>query len=262
MKTIAHKIRRPVTIVITVLVLASVPGVALAQSDEHVPPRDRQATDQVTRDRPERDIDLDALKERILAAIEKRLEALDRLADTVDENEHLTKEHAKDLQDDYKDAKKTLEGAAKDVEKAETVAELREIVPGVFQETLVFALLGPKTHLVIASDTIVDAAERFAGFGEHLQAIIDRLRENGHDVTAAQAALDEMIALIEMAAETAGPVAGNVIDLDSTDWPDPAKAALEKGHADVESARASLRNAREKAHQVLDLIRELWTDRS
>ena len=158
MKALARKIRRPLTIGIALLVFAAIPGLALAQTDDTAPPSDRAVTDRPLDDRPERDRDrdLEGTKARILEAIDKRLAALDRLSEVAKENEHLTKEHEKDLQDDYKDAEKILDDAAKDVEKAETLAELREVVPAAFENTLVFALQTPKTHLVIASDRMVE----------------------------------------------------------------------------------------------------------
>ena len=255
MRTTTHKILGPTAVLAAVVIFATMPGVALAQTDDR-PPTDGIVTDRTAGDRPSCDHDLGTLKERILEQIDRRLEALDRMSEAVDENEHVTKDHAKDLQDDYKDTKKILEDAAKDVEKAETLAELQEIAPEVFADTLVFALLAPKTHLVAASDRMVDA-ERFTVLGEHIQTIIDRLADNGHDMSAAQAALDEMLRLVQVAADTAGPVADSVIGLDPSDWPDPAKAALAQGKADLESARGSLGEARDNAHEVIRMIREI-----
>ena len=155
MKALARKIRRPLTIGIALLVFAAIPGLALAQTDDTAPPSDRAVTDRPLDDRPERDRDrdLEGTKARILEAIDKRLAALDRLSEVAKENEHLTKEHEKDLQDDYKDAEKILDDAAIDVEKAETLAELREVVPAAFENTLVFALQTPKTRLAWPRET-------------------------------------------------------------------------------------------------------------
>lgn len=239
---------------VVAVMVAAVPGAALAQTDGDAPASDSSGRDRAV-DRPVRDRDLGTAKERILAAIEKRLEALERLSEGVAGNEHVPANHEAHLQNDYKEATKTLEGAAKDVEKAETLAELREAISGVFSETLVFALLAPKTHLVVRSHMTVAVTERVSGFTENLQGIIERLSEAGHDMTAAQAALNEANAFNADAAATAEPVADAVIDLDPEDWPDPAQEALRQGRSDLEAARELLRQAREKIHETIAAIR-------
>ena len=255
MTQLTRRVFRPITLIVALVLVMALPGAALAQTDEPEPRRDRPLTDRAHDERP--DWDLDEVKRRILNQIERRLDALERLSDAVDENEHVTAPHAAHLQNDFREATRILENAAEAVKEAESFEELREIVPGVFQETLVFALQRPKTHLVLGSDTMVDVAEHFTAFAERLQEIIDRLAASGHDATEAQAALDEMVALIEDAAATAGPVAGNVIGLDPEDWPEPAQSVLEQGRSDLREARELLHQARGKAHEVISLIREL-----
>ena len=256
MSNLIHKTRRVSIALAGVVLIAAMPDVALAQSDEPPPDSDRVVTDRASDVRPDRDHDLESVKERILAQIDRRLAALDRMSEAVEANPHITKEHAKDLQDDYKDAEKILKDAAKELEKAETFEELREIVPEVFQETLVFALQAPKTHLVVASDTVVAVTGRLSGVAERLQEVVTRLSDAGKDMTAAQAALDEMTAAITSAAAVGGPVADNVIGLDPADWPDPAQVILEQGRADIQEARGLLRSAHELLHEIVALIRE------
>lgn len=246
--------RHTTVLLASIAVIAAMPGIATAQTDEPVPNPERSTTDRSVDGLHDRD--LDSVKERLLAQIERRIEALDRMSAAVEANEHVTKEHAKDLEDDYKDAKKILEDVAKDVEKAESLEELREIVPEVFAETLVFALLRPKTHLVVGSDSIVAITNRLGGLTDHLQEVITRLEEAGKDMAAAQAALNEMKAAISSAASTASPVAGNVIGLDPADWPEPAQSTLVQGRSDLADARGLLRSAHELRLAIVALIRE------
>lgn len=256
MNKIPTRLRRSLTVGLAAILIAAVPGVALAQTDEDPAPRDAGVTDRPLDDRPDRDRDLDEVKERILEAIEKRIEALERLSEGVAENEHVSPSHAAHLQNEYREATRILEGAADDVEDAESFEELREIVPAVFADTLVRALLVPKTHLVVGSDTLVDLADRFGDFGDTLQMVIDRLSDQGYDMDAAQAALDEMLRLIGNAADTAEPVADDVIGLDQSDWPDPAQDILEQGRDDLREARELLREARGQLRDVITAIRE------
>lgn len=253
MNAITSKISRPLAAGVAVLVLAAAPGVAWAQTDDPTPDR---STDRVVDDRPLRDRDIDAVKQRIVAAIERRLDALERMSTVVAENEHISANHAAHLQNDYREAERILEDALAAVEDAETLAELREVVPQAFEETLVFALLRPKTSLVIGSHSMVAVGEHMAGFAEILQSIIDRLSERGLDMSEAQATLDAMTGHLADAEALAEPVAGNVVDLDQADWPDPAKAALEQGRTDLQGAREALRQARGEARDTILAIRE------
>lgn len=255
MREPAHGIRRPTAVVAACIVFAAMPSVALAQTDEEPPPSDRTTTLALD-DRAVRSHDLGSAKERTLQAIDKRLEALERLSEAVVGKEHVRANHAAHLQIDYREATRILEEAADAVEGAQSFAELREIVPGVFGNTLVFALLRPKTHLVVASTSNVAIYERVDGFAKKLQITIDRLAARGHEMGTAQASLDEMVRLLDAAGALAEPIADAVIDLNPDDWPDPAQAALEQGRADLEAAQELFREARVNAREVVTAIRE------
>lgn len=235
-----------------VLLTGSVPATALAQTrDEPPPPSSERVVDQ-----PARRQAFERIKARVIEAIERRLGALDRLANAVRSAGHLSPDHAAALQTDIAQARARLESGLREVRATENLEQLREVGPAIFKDTLVFALLGPKTHEVIASDTVVAVTDRLGSFASGLQEAIDRLADAGIDVTEARAALGELERLIDVAAETAGPVAGRVIGLSPADWPDPATATLARGRADLKSAHQTLRQARNQAHEVIRLIRE------
>ena len=174
----------------------------------------------------------------------------------------MTEEHAAALLGDIVSAREILRTGIPAVEAATTPEELRAIAPPIFESTLVFALLAPKTHEVAASDAVVAATPRFTEFGDKLQDALDRIaNETDVDTTEAQAKLDEMLRLVDQAAATGGPVAGNVIDLQPEDWPDPAQTALREGRAALEDARGSLREARGLGQEVIEFIRRVVGDR-
>ena len=239
------------------LLVAAVPAVALGQTAEPETARDeRVAADNGRTDNLER------AKARIIKQIERRLEALDRLAGKIESARHLTEEHAGALLGDIGAARETLRAGKPAVEAATTPEELREIAPPIFQDTLVFALLVPKTHEVAASDATVAVGARFSQFGGRLQEALNRIAaETDVDTAEAQASLDAMLRLANHAAATGGPVAGNVIDLQPDQWPDPAQQALREGKAALEGARASLREARGLGREVVEFIRSVAGDR-
>ena len=235
------------------LLAAVMPVAALAQTDREPPARDDPIVSEETRgDGFER------AKAHVIKQIERRLDALDRLTRKIEAARHITEDHAASLLRDIAVARETLRAGLAAAQATTTQAELREIAPPIFQKTLVFALLGPKTHEVIASDAVVAASERFTEFGRKLQETLDRIgNETDIDTTEAQADLDEMIRLVNAAAATGGPVAGNVIGLQPDNWPDPAQAALREGKAALSDARLSLRQARGLAKAVVQFIRSV-----
>ena len=249
-------LKRPLLgLLIVTLLVTMVPAGAMAQTDAEPTQREQIAvTDEERADR------LEALKQRVISQIERRLDALERLRNRIGSADHLSESHAASLLRDIAVAEPVLVAGIEAVTAASTVEELREVVPTIFESTLVFALLGPKTHAVIASDTSVAASERFGEFEAKLQAALDELAEAGIETAEAQTDLDEMARLVAAAASGAGPVAGNVIGLQPSDWPDPAKAALREARATLSAARNQLREAKGLGKAVARFIRSNSTD--
>jgi hypothetical protein len=235
------------------LLVAAMPVAALAQTDREPPARD----DPTVSDERRGD-SFERAKAHVIKQIERRLDALDRLTRKIEAARYVTEDHAASLLRDIAAARETLRAGLAAVQATTTPEALREIAPPIFHATLVFALLGPKTHEVIASDAVVAASVRFTDFGTKLQETLDRIaNETDIDTTEAQADLDEMIRLGNAAAAIGGPVAGNVIDLQPDNWPDPAQAALREGKAALSDARLSLREARGLAKAVVQFIRSV-----
>lgn len=243
--------RRPLYgLLIVALLVALVPTGAMAQTADEPPPRERVAiTDEEAAER------LDTLKRRATSQIERRLDALSRLRGRIDSAGNLADSHARSLLDDVSAAEVALTAGVESVASATSVAELRQLVPGIFETTLVFALLGPKTHATIASDASAAAADRFDEVEVKLQTALDELAETGIDTAEAQADLDEMAQLVSDAVATAGPVADVVIVLQPSDWPDPAQAELRQAKTTLGAARDQLSQARRLGQAVAQFIR-------
>lgn len=246
-----HTFSRSVSGLLAIALLAiALPTMALAQTDDETSIRDQRVlTEQEQTDR------LAEVKARATEQIEKRLASLERLTVKIEEAKHLEDGHGASLLSDISASDAALRTGLSEVAAAETLEELRELVPPIFKNTLVFALLGPKTHEVVASDATVGIVARLADSGTKLQDALDRLAETGIDVTEVQKTLDEATRLVADAATTGGAVADSVINLQPADWPDPAQAALAEGKATLDNARSSLREARELAREVIEFIR-------
>lgn len=247
-----RKPRRPIMVaVIAASVFAlSVPAIALAQTDAEPPARDNPV--QSDENRPDQ---LERAKAKVINKIERRLEVLDRLTAKIDGSRHVSAAHASSLLADIGAARELLRAGIPAVEAATTPAELREVGAPIFENTLVLALLAPKAHEVIASDTVVAATTRFDEVGGSLQEALDRLAGSGIDTSEAQANHDEMSRLADAALAAGGPVADAVIGFQPADWPEQAQPGLREGRAALDQARSSLREARALAREVVEFIR-------
>jgi HD superfamily phosphodiesterase len=153
------------------LLLTAVPASAHAQSDEA--PTRTAVTDEARGDRLER------AKAHLTGQIERRLRTIDQLTAKVTQARFITDGHEAALLRDYAAADEILIAGIDAVTGVETIEELREIAPPIFERTLVYALLSPKTHAVVASDAVVGVADRANGAAERLQKALDRLEEAG-----------------------------------------------------------------------------------
>jgi hypothetical protein len=241
--------RTRLIVLMAVLMVAAVPAAALAQTDE-------PATRDTVVD-PDSGRDLSQLRERGLEAIERRLETIERLRQRIDDSDHLTGEHFGQLTAELARHEAGLEQLAREIEAAETGAELLAIAPKIVTEHRIYVLVVPKVAEVIGSDTGVAFAARGEEVAGVLSTWIERLADLGRDVSEAEAALGRMEANLAEGLALAGPVADEVIPLDPSDWPDPARVVLEDGRQDLEDARSEFRSARDAAKEVVAILREL-----
>lgn len=247
MRRIAH---RATGLVLAVALVIGAPAAVLAQTD------DGGAT---TEERPavtdRQAVDLGAVKERALEAIERRLEQIDRLRGRVEADRFVERDHEAHLVDELRDAERGLRGLAEEIEGAGTLAELRDLVPAIATEYRIYLVVTPKVWEVLASDAGVAAGEKADDVAERIQEAIDRAEAAGHDVTAARTHLDDMLSEAAAGLALADPVAETVLPLDPADWPDPAREVLERGKADLQAAREWFRQARESAHEAVEALR-------
>ncbi len=224
----------------------ALPGAAVAATD--VAPSDTTVVDEHP--------DIDEIKRRALNAIEKRLKTIARLAHRVESSKTVTDEHAAKLLHDLRAAAEGLTELARKIKAAETIEELRELVP-MIRDFRVYQVLKPKVLQVLAADHIVVVAKRLAEFSETLEKLIRRAAEAGYDVTRPRRLLRMMRHNIAAAYELAAPVPRLVINLQPGDWPDPAKERLEEGRRRIHAAVEHLQVARKKARQIVHWLRNL-----
>jgi hypothetical protein len=194
--------------------------------------------------------------------INRRFVTLDALTVLVNHSDVLTAAHKIDLRDlnSVNPASYTAERAGltmlKDtIDSDMTVAALRVDVGKIAPHFRVYLLVVPKTHLVAAADGIAKVSSRFGPLGTELQNLINEVKAGGKDVTAAQAALDDMNAKVAQVNGLIAPVAGSLLPLSPADWNNgTAGPVLRSARQTIHQARTFLRNARQDAHQVIVLL--------
>jgi hypothetical protein len=201
--------------------------------------------------------DVDEIKHRALHAIDRRLHTIARLTRKVTESKTVSDEHAKKLLVDLRDAAEGLEELARKIKAAQTVEELRELVPLIATEFRIYQVVKPKVLQVLASDRVVAATERLTRLSEKLETLIARAADAGYEVTRPRILLARMRHNVAAAARLAGPVADMVVDLQPEDWPDPAKALLRKGRVLLDESFDHLHRARRQAKKIIRWLRNL-----
>ncbi|NIA25074.1 MAG: hypothetical protein GWP04_05845 [Gammaproteobacteria bacterium] len=251
-------IKRTITAAVALSLVLALPGVAMAQTTDGPTPDGTVAEQTVDSQRPGI---VDRIKERAQHAIDRRLATIDRLRTALNEKGHATSAHKADLFVDLNEAKAGLRTLSREIDAANTIDQLRVLVPKIATDFRIYLVLAPKVHEVIAADTAVWAVNNPAtNVYEKLSALVDRADQAGYDVTEAQAALQEMQTHMTKAEAYAAPVPNQVIDLEASDWENPAKSLLRQGRDDLIQARDELRATKDSAKAAAQALRDAIHD--
>ncbi len=224
-----------------IIMVAALPAAAQTNTGP-----DENRLDQVERHDPDKA--LERVKVHAQKAVDRRLDALARLTEAINDNEHIAFNHQTDLLSDYAAAESGLTDLNAEIQAATDLEEALTLTPKIATEYRVFLVIVPKSHGVVVSDTIVAAGDRIAEAGAEIQAAVDRASDSGIDVSAAQELLDAALADAAGAAATADPVAEDIIGLAASDWPEPAQSQLQ-------GARGTLHDAGDLAHSAVRGLR-------
>ena len=234
------------TLLAALLVFSIIPATALAQE----PPAQ-------TEDGGERF--LENLKDRAEQAIETRLDTIERATEALVDAEHLTDDHERQLLHELSSSAAGLTELGREIEAAETIAEVWELIPRIFEDYRIYVVVVPKAHLVVVADTMAAVIDRIEVVEGSLQGAIDRLKEAGFDTSEAEEALAGMTESLRQAEALASAVPDSVLPVQPSDWPDPAQGVLEGAHSDLRSARSHIESAVRSAHEVGRILRDLLT---
>lgn len=193
-------------------------------------------------------------KQRAADAIQKRQAALDEVIARLGEVKALTAAHASRLKADLEAQKQSLADLGARIQAATTAGELRTLVPQIVQGHYVFAFQIPRARLVVAADEVTAVADRLSAIGDRIEARIATEKADGRDVTAAQAALDDLRAKVASARTTATSDADKVLALDASGYPGN-RSVIQSARQDLGTVRRDLAAARHDAATALAALR-------
>jgi hypothetical protein len=194
--------------------------------------------------------------------INRRFVTLDALTHLVNTSDVLTTEHRIDLRDvnsvnpaSFAATRSGLTTLKASIDADTTVVALKAGIAKIAPDYRVYLLVAPKTYLVSASDAVEKASARFGPLASELQNLIDLAKADGKDVTAAQAALDDLNAKVAQVNGLIGPVAGTLLPLSPSDWNNgTAKPMMTSARTTIHQSRTLLVDAGKDAHKVIVLL--------
>ena len=193
--------------------------------------------------------DIEDVRARCLAAIDVRLPALSAAEAAVAANRHVTDDHEAALTSNIDETTARLRTLADAIKADGDLAALRDHCRSIFEDNRVFALVLPRTRLVVGADTATDAGAKLRDVAGKLADAIDRAEANGHDVSQAKIDLNALRAAIASGVGAAGTVPGAVLGLTPANW-NANHEVLTPARQSLRAARADLKVARDLAHKV------------
>ena len=194
-------------------------------------------------------LDIETLRTKCLAAIDVRLPALTAAETDVAANPHLTADHKAAVTADIDGTTARLQTLHGEIKSDTDPATLRDHCRSIFEDNRVFALVLPRTRLVVGADTATAAGARLSDIAAKLADAIDKAQAAGRDVTRAKADLDAMKAQIASGVAAAGPIPGSVLGLTPADW-NANHDVLTPARQQLRVARSDLRVARDLAVKI------------
>jgi hypothetical protein len=200
--------------------------------------------------------DVATVKTRVTAAIDRRLTTLDSLTSRTSQAGGVTDADRQTLLSQLSAEKNGLTGLKAHVASDTDCPTLRADAKSVVETYRVYLVMAPKVHLVIVADSItkITNSDKVADAEAKLQAGIDKKKNEGKDMTQAQADLNDMKAKIASARAAVASVSSSVINLQPTDYPG-SRPTIVAGRDSVRAGRADLRSARADARAVIAILR-------
>ena len=192
---------------------------------------------------------IDSVRARCQDAITKRLTALGQASAKLPQAKELTPEHKAALDSIISETTARLEALQPKIAGDTDPATLKADCQSIFLDNRVFALVLPRTRLVVGADAAAAAAGRLDEVAGKLEQAIAKAEAAGQDVTQAKADLESMRDKIDAARSSVSGIPESILGLTPADW--------NANHEVLTPARESLRSARDGLKEARDLARQI-----
>jgi hypothetical protein len=194
------------------------------------------------------------MRTHCVAAIDARLPRLSAAKAALASARRLTDAHRAALTGLIDDATAGLQTLRGEIQADSEVGALLEHCRSIFADYRVFALLLPRTRLVIAADVSVAGADKLDNVAGKLGAAIAQAEAAGRDMAQAKADLEAMKGKIASGRTSAAAVADAVLKLTAADWKADHNLLL-PARQSLQSARRDLRAAHDLAVKIHDELK-------
>lgn len=200
---------------------------------------------------------VERMRERVLIALDRRLDRIDRLQFEIGASDTVEPENAAHLTAALSASQGGLTALRAQARSAETIEELGAIVDDMVYEHRIFALRTPQTRLVLTSDFGVAVAGRLGTAADTVAEAAARAAEAGYDVSDVYELIEGARSSISRGLDAVEPVAEAVLPLEPEDVPDPARSVMEQAHDDMVEGREAYRSARDALHDAVRMLRDI-----
>jgi hypothetical protein len=199
-------------------------------------------------------VDLDGVKARCTAAIDRRVAELDVLTTRVGASKQVSDSHRTALNDTIASAKSGLTSLRGTIAADSDLKTLRADCEKIVSDYRIYALRVPQTHLVLGFDTESAAIAKLDDAEQKLSAAIDDAAAHGKDTTHAAQLLSDMQAKLADATTQVSGKADAVIGLQPADW-NADHGVLTPYVGSFRSARIDLRAAAQDAKGIVAALK-------
>jgi hypothetical protein len=205
---------------------------------------------------PRASVDLDGVRTRCLAAVDRRFTTLDELDAKVTAAKHLSDGEESDLRATIGATRTGLTGLRAEIEGDTDAASMREDCKAIVDDYRVYVLVAPQVRLLTGADSAQTAVDALDGTViPKLQSAIDAAAAAGTDVTEATQLLDEVKASTTEADSLSDGVLSSVSPLTPADYnAGTAAPVLHDARTDLATVARDLKSARADIDQIRTLL--------
>ena len=197
---------------------------------------------------------LENLKTRAQAEITRRITSLTELSNRISGIKHLTDSQKSTLTSNIQTEIMSLNALQAKITGDTDAQTVKADVKSVITSYRVYVLYMPQVRIILASDELLDSADKFSALGTKLQSRISEAQSKGEDVSTLQTTYTDFQAKATDAQTQANNAIIAITPLQPQDYPGN-KTTLQSARTMLQAARQDLKTARQDAQTITQGLR-------